>query len=278
MTMTYAQYINYEMERLVNYINHIAEFNNSYNKALKDLCSKSKNGNITKSEETIKFEKGIKESYDKAMELYNDLKRIADKYRSGMNIDSDVHWFNSRLNDARLPIYEKATLELKTEGRNLYDGIPTGGAAEINNNKNNDKKLQEYLVSLYNDYKGIENPIDTIMYAVGTFLTNYFELKDANTIGADKYFHARANYEAAQHGTVGELIAKIISDLRELTDGYRNINEKGYSKSESEKDIEEDQNANYTGRILGRNHPLRPAYELLKKYMPNGFPERYKSR
>ncbi len=57
MAMTYAQYINYEMKRLVNYMNHIADFNNSYNKALKDLCSKNNSGNITKSEKLIKLEK-----------------------------------------------------------------------------------------------------------------------------------------------------------------------------------------------------------------------------
>ena len=126
MAQTQAQYINKNLKRLANYINHLADFNKKYNEGIKDLCSKSKAGNITKSENTIKYEKEIKESYNKTMELYNDLKRIADKYRNRMNIDSDLQWFHNRLNSARLPIYEKATLKLTTSEQ---DGVPTGGAA-----------------------------------------------------------------------------------------------------------------------------------------------------
>ncbi len=133
MTMTYAQYINYEMERLVNYINHIAEFNNSYNKALKDLYSKSKNGNITKSEETAKFEKEIKESYDKATELYRELGHIADKYKNGSDVKDDIKYFNNKLNNTEFKVYEKATISLEpAEGKynsESEQGTLTGGAA-----------------------------------------------------------------------------------------------------------------------------------------------------
>lgn len=97
-------------------------------------------------------------------------------------------------------------------------------------------------------------------------------------IGADKYFHARANYNAAQQGIVGSVIAKMISDLREWTDNYRNINEKGYDSAFSLKDINEDQQANEEGRELGRRFPTSPAYEKLKHLMPKGFPERYKRK
>lgn len=38
-----------------------------------------------------------------------------------------------------------------------------------------------------------------------------------------KYFHAKANCEAAQRGIVGEMIAKAIGDLREFVDSYKNI-------------------------------------------------------
>jgi len=62
------------------------------------------------------------------MELYNDLRRIADKYRNRMNIDSDIQWFYNRLNSAKLPIYEKVTLKLESSKQN---GISTGGAANI---------------------------------------------------------------------------------------------------------------------------------------------------
>lgn len=54
-------------------------------------------------------------------------------------------------------------------------------------------------------------------------------MRDADTHGADKYFHARANCEAAQRGIVGEMIAKAIDDLREFVDSYKNIHIKKYS-------------------------------------------------
>ncbi|XP_076879166.1 serum amyloid A protein-like [Brachyhypopomus gauderio] len=44
----------------------------------------------------------------------------------------------------------------------------------------------------------------------------YKDMKEANWIGADQYFHARGNYDAAQRGPGGRLAAKVISDAREL--------------------------------------------------------------
>ena len=128
MAQTQAQYINRNLKRLANYINHLADFSKKYNEGIKNLCSKSNTSNISKSEETIKYEKEMKESYDKAMDLYNDLKRIADRYSKRMNINSDLQWFHNRLNSARLPKYEKVTLKLEPAKQ---DGIVTGGAATV---------------------------------------------------------------------------------------------------------------------------------------------------
>jgi len=44
---------------------------------------------------------------------------------------------------------------------------------------------------------------------------NYEDMKKANTIGADKYFHCMANCEAARRGPGGVLAAQVISNLRE---------------------------------------------------------------
>lgn len=38
----------------------------------------------------------------------------------------------------------------------------------------------------------------------------YYDMKEANYIGADKYFHARGNYDAAQHGPGGVAAAKLL--------------------------------------------------------------------
>ena len=154
----------------------------------------------------------------------------------------------------------------------------TGAASKIDqkpDGQKNNNKL-EYLQGMFNDYKSLEDPVNTALYSLGAFLTNYSNMKDANTIGADKYFHAKANYEAAQQGIVGSTVAKIISDLRELTDSYRNIHEKGYTPEFSKKDSDEDQKANDEGRNLGRQHPTESAENMLKHLMPKGLPKRYR--
>ena len=152
MAQTQAQYINRNLTELENYINYLVDFSKEYDNAVKDLCSKSNAEKITKSEETIKQEKEIKESYETAMNLYNDLRRIADKYRSRMNIDSDLQWFHSRLNSARFPIYERTTLKLKHSTQN---GAPTGGASALQNvqdmytrNINHEKEFEKKYENL----------------------------------------------------------------------------------------------------------------------------------
>lgn len=155
----------------------------------------------------------------------------------------------------------------------------------INNDINDISRLKKeyikdsdnkYIKSLINDLIGMEDPMDALFQTLGIFVTNYIELRNADTHGADKYFHAKANCEAAQRGIVAETIAKVISDLREYSDNYRNIHEKKMSIEESLKDIAEDQKANEFGRTMGRKYPEVPAYELLKILIPRGFPERYK--
>lgn len=134
----------------------------------------------------------------------------------------------------------------------------------------------EYIQGIINDITSLSDPLFSLWRALSVFIANYQQMVDADVINGDKYFHAKANCEAAQIGIVGEMVAKAISDLRELSDGYRNIHEKKYSLEESLKDIQEDQQANEEGRKLGREHPWGDVYELLKHRMPNGFPERYK--
>ncbi|XP_045146928.1 serum amyloid A-1 protein-like isoform X2 [Echinops telfairi] len=48
--------------------------------------------------------------------------------------------------------------------------------------------------------------------AQGTWdmLRAYRDMREANYIGADKYFHARGNYDATQRGPGGAWAAKVI--------------------------------------------------------------------
>jgi hypothetical protein len=55
-------------------------------------------------------------------------------------------------------------------------------------------------------------------HGTSDFLNAYVQLREANTIGADKYFHAKANYIATSRGAGGEWIARKLSNFREFFD------------------------------------------------------------
>ncbi|KAG8438419.1 hypothetical protein GDO86_008918 [Hymenochirus boettgeri] len=84
----------------------------------------------------------------------------------------------------------------------------------------------------------------------------YSDMREANFIGADKYFHARGNYDAAQRGSGGVWAAKVISDVREMYQG---------ASGRGAEDTRADQEANQWGRNGG--NPDR--------YRPEGLPERF---
>ena len=117
--------------------------------------------------------------------------------------------------------------------------------------------------------------LQQIVGAIGDFIRNYREMREANTIGADKYFHSKANCDAAKRGKIGELVAKGISDLREFTDLFKNVLVKGMSIAESLEDSAEDQKANEYGREQGKNNPDIDSDVLVDIYRPNGLPEKY---
>ncbi|KAH3868362.1 serum amyloid A protein-like [Dreissena polymorpha] len=78
----------------------------------------------------------------------------------------------------------------------------------------------------------------------------YQDMRQANTIGADKYFHARGNYDAASRGTGGRHAAAIISNARELFQGG--------SSGRGAADSRADQEANRWGRNGGDPNQYRP--------------------
>ncbi|XP_039707472.1 serum amyloid A-3 protein-like isoform X2 [Pteropus medius] len=84
----------------------------------------------------------------------------------------------------------------------------------------------------------------------------YSDMREANYKGADKYFHARGNYDAARRGPGGAWAAKVISDARE---GIQRITGHGAADSRA------DQAANRWGRSGKDPNHFRPA-GLPKKY------------
>ena len=89
------------------------------------------------------------------------------------------------------------------------------------------------------------------------FRRNYQNMRKANTIGADKYFHCMANCQAAKRGLGGRTAAEWISEIRELTDEYI----KGDPKSA----CEADRAANRQGRNF---YPNKSCKENCKSLRP----------
>ncbi len=117
------------------------------------------------------------------------------------------------------------------------------------------------------------SPADVVNYwgevfdATGDFVQNYRDMRQANWIGADKYFHCKANCEAAQRGPGGEDAACTISDTREWWD--QNI--KGYPASDSAAD----QIANRHGRGQGVMNPGGSCAAACAPFRPAGLPPQY---
>ncbi|NXS44847.1 SAA protein, partial [Balaeniceps rex] len=79
----------------------------------------------------------------------------------------------------------------------------------------------------------------------------YQDMREANYKDADKYFHARGNYDAAQRGPGGAWAAKVISDMREKWQS--DVSGRGAE------DTRADQEANEWGRNGGDPNRYRPA-------------------
>lgn len=103
------------------------------------------------------------------------------------------------------------------------------------------------------------------------FLDNYQDMRDANTIGGDKYFHCSANCEAARRGPGGEAVAHGGSALREALDFPMNIYD-GLSPTESLLDCVVDEAANATGR---EGDPSLPCSQVCAGLRPNGLPPQF---
>ncbi len=65
---------------------------------------------------------------------------------------------------------------------------------------------------------GLVNAARQALGAISDFVRNYGNMREANTIGADKYFHCNANCEATKRGPAGERTATVLSDVREAID------------------------------------------------------------
>lgn len=102
--------------------------------------------------------------------------------------------------------------------------------------------------------------------AFSDFYKNYGDMKEANTVNADKYFHCKANYEAAQRGWLGKQSAETLSNVREVYGGL---------KGDTVEDSVADQKANIYGRNAATSNKYSSSSEACAIYRPRGLDEKY---
>ena len=132
------------------------------------------------------------------------------------------------------------------------------------------------VVRVLMDLHSLLNPLGTLAVTIGVFASNYQTLRNAEgdwQDGTDKYYHLKANCQAAQQGFLGEAVAKGLSDFKELIDYYDNLYVKKKSLEEALKDSAEDQEANREGRELGRKYPTGSCGDLGKHRRPKDLPK-----
>ncbi len=99
------------------------------------------------------------------------------------------------------------------------------------------------------------------------FIENYNDMRDANTIGGDKYFHCKANCESASRGLGGEIESQLLSETRELFDEY--------IKGDSPAQCNADRQANNHGRQGGSGNSNANCNQVCQPFRPNGLPAQY---
>jgi hypothetical protein len=103
--------------------------------------------------------------------------------------------------------------------------------------------------------------------AISDFARNYKDMRTADVLKQDGYFHCKANYEAASRGLGGVVTAMQMDSLRELTDAVR-----GRS---SFTDYKNDMSANALGLERGYSGRYSSAQEACADLRPNGLPDKY---
>lgn len=122
------------------------------------------------------------------------------------------------------------------------------------------------------------NPISQIFGAIMDMGSEYFKMKEHNYIGLDDYHHCKANYNASDRGLYGAKTAKLLGDIKEDIDFYRNIWNKGLSKEEALKDKMHDKKVNEVGILKGLSGAYKNAKDACADYRPkdlNKFPKKY---
>ncbi len=128
--------------------------------------------------------------------------------------------------------------------------------------------------TLLHDVLGLLNPIRAFLNTLRIFISNYIELLyhayRLNEHEMDKYYHSKANCEAAQEmGIIGEKSATLLSNLKEKYDQYTYVYTHKATVEEAIADSERDQVANRLGRERGRKYPYCDCSILMHDLLPD---------
>ena len=161
------EFIVTQMNRFASYINHLCEFVKLYKKEYEELCIRNnKNPNtLAKDKSIIEYERGMKESYDTALDIYNYLKDLRDRNREGENVQIDLHLYNAKIKDLYLPIRDKVKIMLIPKDANVEDYVSeyeTGGATKISEQNVDEPTIagekKGHPMSFFDAGKGKVNP------------------------------------------------------------------------------------------------------------------------
>lgn len=174
---------------------------------------------------------------------------------------------------------DSATIKLALTSLGYYDDTETGLSPY------GDRQLFQAIKSFQKDNNlgvdGIINPdgptqktikekLESVPQAAGAFedfIKNWQDMRQANTIDADKYFHCKANYNATQRGWTGKQTAENLSDVREVYGRFK--------PDHTQADEIADQEANKYGRKAALSGKFQSAEEACAIYRPKDLDGKY---
>lgn len=156
--------------------------------------------------------------------------------------------------------------EIEQEQNNTENFLST-----INNNFK--ANLKDEISKMWQNY----NKTATLLASLLIFASNFKQLLDKENGNYDKYYHAKANCEAAQLGLSGAEAAEKLSNWKEKFDAYVKGFMESIKTNKEYKEIilrkiadgEDDQKANKEGREIGIKNPNGICGELLEYKLPN---------
>lgn len=187
-----------------------------------------------------------------------------------------------------VPLHAQTTSVLETLALALGPSLPRYIVGSGLERRNPVSGHPEYAPPLPDEYRWVRDPMgwvgvagrqiaDAVSGAVrvpvqavgaaGDVVGNYVDMRLANVRDADKYFHCKANFEAAQRGGSGAAVGEALSDAREWYG--RNI------KGDPITDSNADQIANRYGRTAAQSGAYSTAPGACARYRPRGLPTKY---